>query len=778
MAMKRRASADLSDYWEILLRRRWWVIIPAVLIASGTVAVVYKLPEIYRSQTLILVEPQKVPPDFVKPTVSTDVNSRLQIISQEVLSRTRLQRIIDQFGLYHDESAVDRITNKLLHTGKRTQEDIIEAMRKDITVETIVDEQARDRTLGAFKITYQGYDPALVQQVTREIASLFIEENLKVREQQAEGTNDFIDSELEKSRQALDEQEQRLKNFKAGHMGTLPEQEAANLQLLGQMQSSLQANAEALARAQEQKTYLDSLLSAIDKGATQKVLKAAVQPQLEATRTELELAEQKYTPDHPDVQRLREEVKILEKLSEERKGAQESQEPAPTASAASGPAVPDQLRGQILTVDGEIKRRNKEQADIDNRIRKMQARVESLPAVEQQMSELARDYQISKANYQSLLEKKNASAMAAEMERRAKGEQFRVLDPADYPEKPYKPDVTQLSLLGVLGGILAGCALGLLAEFKDKSINSVKDATFYLELPALASVPFLERSTVEKSNRRRLKGKRPLSVDLKSEPRAPEPEVTAAEPIRAGERLPVVQVLKLEPVPERLVVARNQADDEDEDDAFAREQFRIIRTRLVEVMRVRPIRSVMVTSAVEGEGKTLIAANLAFSMSHLRDSRVLLVDADLRRASLGSFLRMDPPAGLSTFLLNGKNLSDVRWEVSPHLSVVPTRRLQENSAELFNGKRMKDFLDQALQEYDLMVMDAPPILTVADAQVLTSMVDAAILVVRVGSCPHDLARSAAELLQPKVIGMVVNGVTRLPGKRYYYSYYQTGDKSQ
>jgi polysaccharide chain length determinant protein (PEP-CTERM system associated) len=777
MAMKRRAPPDLSDYWEILLRRRWWVIIPAVLIASGTVAVVYKLPKIYRSQTLILVEPQKVPPDFVKPTVSTDVNSRLQIISQEVLSRTRLQRIIDQFGLYHDESAVDRITNKLLHIGTRTQEDIIEAMRKDITVETIVDEQARDRTLGAFKITYQGYDPALVQQVTRKIASLFVEENLKVREQQAEGTNDFIDSELEKSRQALDEQEQRLKNFKAGHMGTLPEQEAANLQLLAQMQSSLQANAEALARAQEQKTYLESLLTAIgDKGATQKTLRAAVQPQLEATRTELKLAERKYTPDHPDVQRLREEVEILEKLSEERKGTQESPEPGPTASAASGPAVPDQLRGQILTLDEEIKRRNKEQADIQNRIKQMQARVESLPVVEQQMSELARDYQISKANYQPLLEKKNASAMAAEMERRAKGEQFRVLDPANYPEKPYKPDLTQLSLLGVLGGILAGCALGLLAEFKDKSINSVKDATFYLELPALASVPFLERSTVETSNSRRPKGTRSLRVYPKSEPRAAEPEVTAAEPIRAGERLPVVQLLKLEPVPERLVVARNQADNED--DAFAREQFRIIRTRLVEVMRVRPIRSVMVTSAVEGEGKTLIAANLAFSMSHLRDSRVLLVDADLRRASLGSLLRMDPPAGLSTFLLDGRNLSDVRWEVNPHLSVVPTRRLQENSAELFNGKRMKDFLDQARQEYDLVVMDAPPILTVADAQVLMSMVDAAILVVRVGSCPHDLARSAAELLQPKVIGMVVNGVTRLPGKRYYYSYYQTGRKSR
>ena len=202
--MKKKPTPELSDYWDIFVRRRWWIIIPAIVIAGGTVGVVSKLPKVYRSQTTILVEPQKVPSDFVKPTVTTDVNNRLQIISQEILSRTHLQRIIDEYGLYKNESKFDRFLNILLQKGSPTQEEIIDAMRKDITIETISDDQDRNHALGAFKIYYQGYDPALVQQVTRELAALFIEENVKVREQQAQGTTRFIDDDLEKARLSLE----------------------------------------------------------------------------------------------------------------------------------------------------------------------------------------------------------------------------------------------------------------------------------------------------------------------------------------------------------------------------------------------------------------------------------------------------------------------------------------------------------------------------------------------------------------------------------------------
>jgi polysaccharide chain length determinant protein (PEP-CTERM system associated) len=485
--MRKKPTAELSDYWDIFLRRRWWIILPALVIAGGTMGVVSKLPKIYLSQTTILVEPQKLPSDFVKPIVTADVNDRLQIISQEILSRTHLQRIIDEFGLYRTESTLDRVLNVLLQKGKRTQEEIIDDMRQDITVEIVADQQSRNRVLEAFKISYQGQDPAVVQQVTRELAALFIEENLKVREQEAEGTTAFIDDQLEKARATLADEEQRLKNFKALHMGSLPEQEGATLQLLGQLQTTLQVNGDALGRAQAQKTYAESMLSAVTARQAE-ALQPLAQSELELRRQELKQAEILYTPLHPDVVRLREEVSALEK------SPPPSGQAAGTTTSAppSKDLAPVEIRGQIAALDEEIKRRTQQQAEIEKRMRQMQTRVEALPAVEQQMLELDRDYQISKLNYASLLEKKNTSAMAAEMERRAQGEQFRVIDPASYPEKPVQPNVPQLSLLGVLGGILFGCALGLFVEFQDRSIRSARDATFYLATPALARAALIE----------------------------------------------------------------------------------------------------------------------------------------------------------------------------------------------------------------------------------------------------------------------------------------------
>jgi len=761
--MKKRRVAELSDYWEIFLRRRWWIIIPALVIAGGTMAVVSKLPKAYLSQATILVEPQKVPSDFVKPTVTSDVNNRLQIISQEILSRTHLQRIIEQFYLYRTEPTVDRILNVLLNKGKRTQEEIVDDMRQDITVEIIADEQTRSRALGAFKISYQGQDPALVQQVTRELAALFIEENVKVRLQQAEGTTAFIDDELEKTRLTLEKQEQRLKDFKSAHLGSLPEQQAANLQLLGQLQATLQVTGDALDRAQSQKVYEESLLAALTAREAAPLTPRA-QSELDARIEELKRAQAKYTSLHPDVIELQEEVKELQqRVSPPDQVATNAPPAAPSKDLA-----PDQMRSQLAALDQEIKHRTLQEAEIEKRAKQIQARLEALPAVDQQMAEVNRDYEISKMQYASLLEKKNASAMAAEMERGTQGEQFRVIDPANYPEKPFKPNVALLSLLGVLGGILCGCALGLFVEFQDRSIRSAQDANFYLAMPALAALPLLNYSTRKKIKSRQPVGARggTLSLSLRGQATSKVPTELTTSTTAVEVCAPLAQAVIFPSLPERLVVAHSGLDNQE--DAYAREQFRMIRTRLVELMRVRPIRSIMVTSATQGEGKTWVSANLAFSMSTLQNLRVLLVDADLRGAGLGNLLRMNSRVGLSDYLVNGKSLSSVRVQLGTNLAVVPTAHLEEGSAELLSGKRMRDFLEEALQDHDLVILDAPPVLALADAQVLAAMVDAAILVVRAGSSPYDLVRSAIDLLKPKTVGVVVNGVDRLPVRNYYY----------
>jgi polysaccharide chain length determinant protein (PEP-CTERM system associated) len=732
--MKQRRPSDLMDYWDIFLRRRWSILLTFVLITGTTLGVTLKLPKIYRSETLILVEPQELPPEYVKPTVGTDITDPLATIRQQILSRTRLQRIIDQFGLYGDQRE---------HC---TQEEIVELMRKDINIETILGGRFGER-VGAIKIFYQGRNPVLVQQVNRQIASLFIEDNLQVREQQAEGTTEFITSELEKARQDLETQEKRLEDFKARANGTLPEQQTANLQAAGQLQLSLQVNLDALARAQERKSYLESLLNAVAKRGTvppESPLKA----QLDARRAELAAAERLYKPEHPDVARLRSQVKALEKQVEQ------SDKEEPTAASDS----PDQLHDQIAALDKEIKEYTRRQSEIEKKIKVLEARVEVLPSVEQELSEINRDYEISKANYQSLLKKKNDSAMAAELERRAKGKPFRIVDPASYPEKPYRPNVMVLGALGGFAGILCGCAVGMFLEYKDPSIYSEKDAALHLPLPVLASLPLIipqrRRNNVVHINNKP-KGATVLSGLGGNN--------TAA--IVANQRL----VIRLDQLPEKLVVRPPRLSAPT--NFLALEKFLVVRARLLELIRAGKMRTLVVTSAVEGEGKTFVAANLAFALSQVERLRVLLVDADLRKGSLARFFGINPHLGLSNYLRNGKRLGEVRWEVNGNLAVVPTLSLSEGCAELVEGSRMQSFMREALADHDLVILDAPPLLPVVDAQRLTSMVDAALMVVRAGYCPSELARQVADRLQTKAIGLVLNAVQRMPYNRYYYGYY-------
>ena len=202
----------------------------------------------------------------------------------------------------------------------------------------------------------------------------------------------------------------------------------------------------------------------------------------------------------------------------------------------------------------------------------------------------------------------------------------------------------------------------------------------------------------------------------------------------------------------------------------AMEQCRIIRTRLRETMKAKKMRSLMFTSATGGEGKTLLSVNLAFAFSQLENTRVLLVDADLRRPAVAKFLKMDPKRGLSTYLHQGHEFREVCWNLAPNMDVVPTLEMAEDSAELLHGQRMQKFLAEASAEYNVVLLDGPPLFPIVDAQVLGAMVDAAVLVVRANSTPYDLVNQAAELLKSKFIGSILNCVERLPSSHSYGSY--------
>ena len=181
-----RRTPEIKDYWQIFVRRRWWLIVPTVVVFGIVSAVSVNLPRIYKSETVILVDAQTIPKEFVRGSMDSDIGMRLASISQDILSRTSLQKLIDQYGLYKDQT-------------KLSQEDIIEMMRKDIVLEMVEDKTGDNRPLNGFKISYSGPNPQVVQNVTRQLGSQFIEGNLKFRQKAAEGTSSFLQDELNKS---------------------------------------------------------------------------------------------------------------------------------------------------------------------------------------------------------------------------------------------------------------------------------------------------------------------------------------------------------------------------------------------------------------------------------------------------------------------------------------------------------------------------------------------------------------------------------------------------
>ncbi|HVA64388.1 MAG TPA: Wzz/FepE/Etk N-terminal domain-containing protein [Terriglobales bacterium] len=492
--MSRRPITNPLEYLQVARRRWLWIVVPSILIAGATAIVARKLPKIYSSDALILVEEQKVPTDFVRPTVSSNVEQRLESIEEQILSRTQLSQIIQKYGLYRGLGL--------------TPDSEVERMLSDITVTPIFVGKGDQRTdqVSAFKISYMGPDPVLAQQVTGELSNLFIAENIKSRAQQAQGTEGFIDGQLAQASQQLQTLQAQLKQVKSANMGSLPEQEGANLQVLSQLQTVLQADSDDLARAQQQKTYLASLDEAVaglspSAAAGVPAMPSQAELDLRKTKSALAVAEQEYTPAYPDVIRLKAQVKALSQQVEEAKAMatpQSAAKPGSKPADKSKPtaALPPQEKGQIAVLDQEIRQRIQDQKATKAKIVTLQGRIERLPDVEEKLANLQNAYDVAKANYTKLLEEKQAAAMGAAMEQQAEGEEFRIVDPANLPQKPSSPDLMRLNLFGCVGGLMAGLGLAFLVEMRDNVARSEADVVYYSQVPILAVLPLLPKAVL------------------------------------------------------------------------------------------------------------------------------------------------------------------------------------------------------------------------------------------------------------------------------------------
>lgn len=463
---------------DIIIRRRWIVIIPFLLAMIAGIVLAIKLPKIYEASTLILIQPQKVPEQYVQSLVTTDPGERINTLSQQILSRTNLEKIIGEFNLYQGPEF------KNLYT-----EDKIENLRKNITV-TVSNDKRREND--AFSITYQGKDPEKVMRITNTLATFFIDENLRLREAQAVGTSDFLDDELQSMKIRLEEVEAQLKHYRETNMGELPEQLDSNLRILDRLQEHLGEVHQGLSDA---KIRLTALLNEINASKTQPATVVIGQGNREEPtgivqmKALLESMLTRYTERHPDVVRLKARIQEMEKQAQQAGSA--DQDGKSGDKVAGQPPLSPEYRAQRNEITQEIARLEADIADTKNQIGIYQRRVENTPKREQELLSLRRDYQNIQTTYDSLLARKLESEIAVNMERKQKGEQFRVVDTARLPEKPVKPDMKKLFIMVVGAGLAVGGGILFLLEYLDQSFKRPEDIESQLNLPVLCTVPQL-----------------------------------------------------------------------------------------------------------------------------------------------------------------------------------------------------------------------------------------------------------------------------------------------
>jgi polysaccharide chain length determinant protein (PEP-CTERM system associated) len=488
--MVAQRELTFEDYIEIL-RRRWIIIVDFAQLGSGIGFGATKvLRKSYTSKTVVLVEQPTVPGDYVKPVVNESVNQRLATMQQEILSRSRLEPIIRKLSLYPAD------------LNQAPMDDLVGRLRKGIDV-TPVQPMARTNTAGlpGFSISVTFTQPDVAQKICSTITSMFLEENLRVRQHQAERTTDFLTAQLQQAKAKLDEQDARLAAFQRAHLGSLPDDQTMNLNVLGGLTAELDAATQAVNHAQQDKTYAESSLA--DQEAAWKATLEGHNPtnyaqQIAALEAQLTALRSKYTDDHPDVAKVKRDIVTLKKMAA---ASQNSEAPTETfGKAVVEPAQIRALREQIRQYDQVIQDRTAQQEEIRHKIKTYQERVESTPAIAQEYKALTRDYQSALDFYNGLLRSRDQAAMATDLEREQESEQFRVLDPASYPDTPSFPKLLNFLFGGFGGGLALGLGLSLLLEMRDTSVRTDKDVEALVHLPVLAMVPALKATKKAKAS--------------------------------------------------------------------------------------------------------------------------------------------------------------------------------------------------------------------------------------------------------------------------------------
>ena len=708
------------------------------------------LPKSYRSNTLILIENPKIPEDIVKGIVGGSVEERLTMIQQQVMSRTLLSQVVEEFHLHEgDDSGSDL-------------EPTLERLRKNIKVETV---GTRGRSIEAITISYAHENPATAMKVTAKIASQFIDENLKVREQMVTGVSAFLEQELNSAKAALEAQEQAIGKFKTKHIGLLPEQMEANLRALDRLQLDLNATDELFHKQTDRLSLVEKSIKEYEAGGTTQAgigsagtTQTSVDPlitRLRELEKHLTTLESEYKETYPDIGKTKQEIASIKRQLVAKYGDPSEEKDADVAKTYD-PYLRELMRqrNELRLEAASVKERRRRLAE---HIREFENRVEQTPSREQELMILIRDYQNMQKNYQALLDKRLNAHVAENLEKRQKGEQFRVLDPANLPTKPEKPNRLLIMLAGLLGGCGLGIGLAIGLEQLNPTFKRREEIEMLPGIRVLAAIPNF-RSMYHQ-------------LSYQSKATLSNPEIAAHLPaVRVGWRYPTWMAEESddgESLPIQLnLVAKWQPL------SIAAEQYRMAATRLVLSTEGRGSTVLEVTSALKGEGKTTTVVNLGYTLARDLGKKTLLVDCDFRCPALHNYVNVPARAGLIELLDGRARLEDCLSSIDEvPCSILLVGRSVGELNELTRIQELKALLTQLRSRFDYIIINTPPVLPSATMGILASLADVIILVIRAGSTPKHLVQQAFTMLGLTTEAHVIlNAVETQSMPAYIYGY--------
>ena len=739
-----------EDVLRVIKNHRWLIIWP-ILLSLGLAWGVYQwLPKSYRASTLLNFEVQKV--QYVKginesggeqdrDNPAVVMSARINLMKEALYKKELLTQVAQEFHLYGYERA----------NATAAKDDAVTAgMRSQV--------QFDSKEAPFIRVSFADPEPTVAKAVTTRLAELFIQEFTQNREVITTTSSEFLQHELDVLKGQLEAKERALAQFKQTHLGQLPEQMGSNLHALDRLE------AETIAQQEVEKT-LNLRLESVDKEIREyedpevSSKRAEKDPRLgkikELQRT-LAGLQSMYKETYPDVARVRDELRRLQAMTtEDYIALYIEQEPAEVDGGGKRKRnLVDPYKAVLLKQREDILRElelvHHRSARIAADVRKYEARIDGTNIHQQELMTIQRDYEDLQKNYHALLEKKLTVGIAGNLDKKRQGTQMRVIDPARVPPWPEKPNVFMI----MFGGLAIGCALGFGSAFGIEIMRrgyvSAEEIEITLGLPVLAAISEFESAW-------------------------PGSAKTPAWQSRRQERLLALPGLKKEgsfvPMEAQLAVCPELVAMWYPRSAVA-EQYRVAATRLGLVAGKQKSTVVCMASALMGEGKTSTALNMAYVLSRDLNRKTVLVDSDLKRPMVHAYAGMESTAGLTEILLGHKSLDEcLEYHEQLGIWVLPAGTEQSGTAALAHVDRLSELIQGLRERFEYIVLDAPPLLAVAEAMLIVRLADVVVNVIRARSTPRDAVASAIKMIgQERAVAVVLNGVEAKDAPYSYYTY--------